>query len=143
MEILITDANSDLTKYIRLIINRQRPAWHATFIDSGEQCLNFLHNGSKPDILLVGMQLRDMSGFELIKYVRDDSDIPIVLLSDVHDIGLLVKAFETGANDYMVKPYNEAVFIARLKALARRRAWDILKIENEMAGFQLSEGIKG
>jgi two-component system, OmpR family, response regulator VanR len=140
MKILVIDVNSDLIRHIRLILNRQQPAWNTTFIDSGEQCLKILHNGNKTDIVLVGMQLRDMSGFELIKHIRDDSDIPVVLLSDIHDIELLVKAFETGANDYMAKPYNDAVFIARLKALVRRRTWDIQKIENEMAGLSVFGG---
>jgi two-component system response regulator VanR len=140
MKILVTDINYDLTKHIRLIINRQQPAWDTTFIDSGEQCLNILSSGNEPDIVLVGMQLCDMSGFELIKHIRDDSDIPVVLLSDVHNIELLVKAFETGANDYMAKPYNDAVFIARLKALVRRRKWDIPKIENEIAELPVFGG---
>ncbi len=143
MKVLITDINSELTERIRQIIKRQNPAWHIAFMDSGEQCLNILRNGNKPDIILIGMQLRDMSGFELIKYVRDDSDIPVVLISDEYNIEVLVEAFETGVNDYIARPYNDAVFIARLKALVRRRTWDIMKIENEMTGFQLSEGIKG
>ena len=140
MKILITDNNTDLSEHVRLIINRLQPDWNVIFTDSGEQSLNILRDGHKPDVVLTGMQLHDMSGFELIKYVRDDSDIPIVLLSDVHDIGFLVKAFETGANDYMAKPYNDAVFIARLKALVRRRTWDILKVEKEMAGLPVPGG---
>jgi DNA-binding response OmpR family regulator len=43
----------------------------------------------------------------------------------------------------MTKPYYDAVFIARLKALARRRAWDLQKIENEVLDYEFSEGIKG
>ncbi len=133
MRILVADANSELSEHIRLVMNRLQPDWEVVFTDSGQQCLNMLRNGHKQDILLVGIRLYDMSGFELIKHIRDDSDIPIVLLSDDHDIEVLVKAFETGANDYVVEPYHDGVFIARLKALVRRRDWDILKIENEIA----------
>ena len=89
------------------------------------------------------MQLSDMSGFELIKQIREDSDIPVVLLSEDHNVELLVKAFEMGANDYMTKPYRDAVFIARLKALVRRRAWDIQKGESEIINYEFSEGAGG
>jgi two-component system response regulator MtrA len=140
MKILVTDANFELSERVRLIVKKLQPDWEIFSIDSGEKCLNMLHNAHKPDIVLVGMQLNDMSGFELIKYIRDDSDIPIVMLSKDNKIEALVKAFETGANDYVVEPYHDAVFIARLKALVRRREWDVRKTVNETADFELSMG---
>ncbi len=143
MKILVTDTNSVLSEHVCTIISRLQPDWNVVMAKSGMNCLSILGNGLKPDIVLTGMQLSDMTGFELIKHIRDDSDIPIVFLSEDHNIELLVKAFETGANDYMTKPYHDAVFIARLKALARRRAWDVQKEGNEINNYEFSEGIKG
>jgi PleD family two-component response regulator len=143
MKVLITDTNSDLTEHVCFVIKKLQPDWELVIAQSGLRCLDMLGNGLKPDVVLAGMHLSDMSGYDLIKRIRDDSDVPIVLLSEDHNVELLVKAFETGANDYMTKPYHDAVFIARLKALARRRAWDIQKIENEISDYEFSEGIKG
>ena len=85
MKILIADINSELTGRINRIIKRLQPDWQVVFMDSGEQCLNNLHNLYKPDIVLAGIQLRDISGFDLINRIRDDSDIPVVLLTDDYD----------------------------------------------------------
>jgi DNA-binding response OmpR family regulator len=52
----------------------------------------------------------------------------------------LVKAFDAGTNEYIVKPFNKAIFMARLKALLRRRAWDIQAREQDWsAGNRVTE----
>lgn len=61
-----------------------------------------------------------MLGLDLIKQIRDDSDVPVIVLSDTNNIHTLVKAFDLGANDYIVKPLNKKIFIARLKSITRR-----------------------
>jgi two-component system response regulator MtrA len=66
-----------------------------------------------------------MSGLDLVKQIRDDSDVPVIVLSRNKDIHTLVKAFDLGANDYIVKPLNKQIFIARLKAIIRRSLWNI------------------
>ena len=70
------------------------------------------------------MELSDISGLELIELIRDDSDTPIIFLSDDKEIKTLVKAFDRGATDYIVKPFSNNVFMARLKALIRREVWN-------------------
>jgi DNA-binding response OmpR family regulator len=82
-------------------------------------------NGSCPDVVILGMHLYDISSLDLLKKIRDDSDVPVIVLSDDKNMDTLVKAFNAGANDYIMKPFNKAIFIARLKALIRRRTWDI------------------
>jgi two-component system KDP operon response regulator KdpE len=94
-------------------------------MNSGKQCLTFINDVGYPEVVIVGMQLSDMMGFDLIKLIRDDSEIPVIVISFDKDIQKLVKAFDVGANDYMVYPFNEKIFIAKLKALIRRREWDM------------------
>jgi DNA-binding response OmpR family regulator len=125
MEILIADTNSEILEDVLLTLNQYQPDWQLSIINAGKECLDIIKNGNCPDAVILGMQLSDMSGFELIGHIRDDSDIPVIFLSCDKDIQTLVKAFDSGANDYIVKPFNKAVFIARLKALIRRREWDI------------------
>jgi DNA-binding response OmpR family regulator len=73
-----------------------------------------------------------MSGLDLVEKIRDDSGVPIVILSHDKEIATLVKAFEAGANDYVLKPFNKQIFIARLKALVRRRMWNTQEKENRV-----------
>jgi DNA-binding response OmpR family regulator len=89
-----------------------------------EKCLDAVKNVERYDVVLLGMELSDMSCFELIWQIRDDSDIPVLILSYDNDTKKLVRAFEAGASEYMTCPFNKDILIARLKALVRRRQWD-------------------
>jgi DNA-binding response OmpR family regulator len=125
MEILIVDVDTEVIENLLSALNKYKSDWHISVIDSGKQCLEIVRNSNRSDILILGSQLSDMSGFELTEQIRDDSDMPILLLSRDKDMQMLIKAFNAGANDYMTIPFNNQIFIARLKALIRRRNWDI------------------
>jgi two-component system KDP operon response regulator KdpE len=125
MEILIADKNYELIEYVRLTLNRYLPDWDVSVVNSDKECLDIVVSDSCPDIVIIGTGLTDMNGLDLIEQIRDDSNVTIIILSDDSDMNKLVKAFDVGANDYIVKPFNKAIFIARLKALVRRRIWDI------------------
>jgi PleD family two-component response regulator len=125
MKMLIANSNSETIKNISLILNSYQPDWQVLVVDSGKECLDTIKNGNCPDAIILGMQLSDMSGLELTGRIRDDSDVPVIFLSDNNDIAILVKAFDAGANDYIVKPLKERIFIAKLEALLRRKMWDI------------------
>jgi DNA-binding response OmpR family regulator len=132
VKILIGDADPEITKDVQMVLNTCQPGWQLSIIDSGRQCLDILKNGSCPDVVILGIELADMSGLDLVEKIRDDSGVPIVILSHDKEIATLVKAFEAGANDYVLKPFNKQIFIARLKALVRRRMWNTQEKENRV-----------
>jgi len=73
-----------------------------------------------PDLMLVDLMLGAMDGFAVIREVRREHDLPIVVVSaraDTHDI---VAALEAGADDYVTKPFQVKEVTARLRALRRR-----------------------
>ena len=73
-----------------------------------------------PDMMIVDLMLGAMDGFAVIREVRRDHDLPIVVVSaraDTHDI---VAALEVGADDYVTKPFEVKEITARLRALRRR-----------------------
>jgi DNA-binding response OmpR family regulator len=75
---------------------------------------------SAPDLMLVDLMLGRMDGFAVIREVRRAHDLPIIVVSaraDTHDI---VAALETGADDYVTKPFQVKEVTARLRALRRR-----------------------
>lgn len=75
----------------------------------------------KPDIIIVDLGLPDMSGLELIREVRNWSDVPIIVLSARTQELDKVDALDAGADDYLSKPFGTAELIARIRAHLRRR----------------------
>jgi DNA-binding response OmpR family regulator len=76
--------------------------------------------GNVPDMMVVDLMLGAMDGFAVIREVRRDHDLPIIVVSaraDTHDI---VAALEAGADDYVTKPFQTKEISARLRALHRR-----------------------
>jgi two-component system KDP operon response regulator KdpE len=125
MKILLVGADLELIEEVSLTLKQYQPDWQLSVISSGVQGLALLKGNQCPDLAIIGMQLSDMSGFELIECIRDDSEIPIIFLSRDRDVNTLVKAFDAGACDYVEAPFNKATFFARIKAKLRRYKWDI------------------
>jgi DNA-binding response OmpR family regulator len=125
MNILVVDTDNETIEDVNFTLNKWQPDWHVSIVDSGGKCIDRINNGNSPDVIILGMQLIDIPDFELIGRIRENSDVPVIVLSHDKDIQTLVKAFDAGVNDYIVKPFNKAIFVARLKALLRRRIWDI------------------
>ncbi len=86
---------------------------------SGEEALAAVAT-SAPDVMVVDLMLGSMDGFAVIREVRREHDLPIIVVSaraDTHDI---VAALEAGADDYVTKPFEVKEITARLRALRRR-----------------------
>ena len=79
----------------------------------------------RPDLILVDWMLPDMSGLELVRQLRRDShtrDIPIVMLTARAEEADKVAGLESGADDYLTKPFSARELIARIQAVLRRSA---------------------
>jgi DNA-binding response OmpR family regulator len=75
---------------------------------------------TQPDLVLLDIMMPDMDGLEVCKRLRELSDVPIIFLTARTDTKDIVKGLEVGADDYIVKPYDNDELIARLHAHLRR-----------------------
>ncbi|MRR05960.1 MAG: response regulator [Deltaproteobacteria bacterium] len=100
-----------------------------TALDTGEFSLHQADNGhaalaaaaaTRPDVILLDLGLPDMDGVEVIRRIREWSPVPIIVLSVRDREDDKVKALETGADDYLTKPFGVAELIARIRAALRR-----------------------
>lgn len=73
-----------------------------------------------PDIIIMDIELPDMEGCEVIRQIRLFSEVPILVVSSRDEEINKVKAFQAGADDYIVKPFSPLDLLARLKATLRR-----------------------
>jgi DNA-binding response OmpR family regulator len=134
-KILLIDDDADILKVLKA--NLELVGFNVIAAESwteGERFLNF----EQPDILLLDIMLPDGDGLEICKTIRKHcSLLPIILLTARDKISDKVMGFESGADDYIVKPFETIELIARIKACLRRikPAQDILKINDLTIDF--------
>ncbi len=76
----------------------------------------------RPDLMVLDLGLPGLSGLEIARRVRRESDVPILMLTARSSEGDKVLGFELGADDYLTKPFSTSELVARVRALLRRTA---------------------
>jgi DNA-binding response OmpR family regulator len=88
--------------------------------EEAEDALTHLRSNGVPDVMIVDLMLGEMDGFDCIREIRREHDVPIIVVSardDTHDV---VAALEAGADDFVTKPFEIKEITARMRALRRR-----------------------
>jgi DNA-binding response OmpR family regulator len=91
--------------------------------NNGKEALSWMLEGIVPDVIVADIQMPEMDGFEFIKQVRASgflNHIPLIMLSSKEDSESRIKCLETGADDYLVKPFNPRELAARIQVILRR-----------------------
>ena len=104
-----------------------------------EEGLTFLR-GALPDLILLDWMLPGMSGIDFARRVRADArqkNIPIIMLTARSDERDKVQGLDTGADDYITKPFSPRELMARIKAVLRRRAPQMTEDSVEISGLKL------
>lgn len=89
---------------------------------NGSDALDLIKN-HKPDLVLLDWMLPKMSGIEVCTYLRasrNNQDIPVIIVSAREDEEDRIRGLETGADDYIVKPFSVSELVARVRANLRR-----------------------
>lgn len=118
--ILIIDDNAEMCEFIELILSEQYDVIKET---DSKETLNHVLN-YMPDLIISDVMMPGINGFELVKQVRNDlrfSHIPIILLTAKVTINDHVTGYETGADDYIYKPFDGEILKARIKNLIKQK----------------------
>jgi len=81
-----------------------------------------LFRAGPPSVVIVDVMLPELDGVSLCRRVREDSNVPVLMISARSDPVDVVSGLEAGADDYVTKPYDSAVLVARIRAIMRRAA---------------------
>jgi two-component system, OmpR family, response regulator VicR len=73
-----------------------------------------------PDVVILDINLPDMSGFDVLKEIREFSSVPVIILTVRSEDEDMLRGLETGADDYIIKPFNYLNLLSRVKAVLRR-----------------------
>ncbi|WP_321385075.1 response regulator transcription factor, partial [uncultured Enterococcus sp.] len=115
--ILAVDDEKEIIKLLKLYLERDELTLYEAY--DGKEALTVLEERTI-DLLIVDILMPEIGGFELIKRVRKNSNIPIIVISACVDSSDRIFGLELGADDYIIKPFDPLEVVARVKALLRR-----------------------
>ena len=119
-KVLVVEDDKDIQEIIEY--NFTREGYEVITCSDGEDALDLIRH-EIPDLVILDWMLPNLSGSEILRQVRSSKKIrktPIIMLTARTEEIDKLKAFDTGADDYITKPFSNAELIARTKALLRR-----------------------
>jgi two-component system KDP operon response regulator KdpE len=115
--ILIVDDEPGLRELVR--INLEHEGFAVLQAEGGSECLTAVRE-SHPDLVILDVMMPDMDGWETCRKLREFSSIPVLMLTARVQSKDIVTGLESGADDYLLKPFNMDELLARVRALLRR-----------------------
>ena len=114
---LIIDDEIQIRRLLRVVLEAENYQVHEA--ETGQQGLTEIAS-RRPDIILLDLGLPDMEGLEVLKRLREWSAAPVLVLSVRDDEQSKVAALDTGAEDYVTKPFSTPELLARLRTAQRK-----------------------
>jgi two-component system KDP operon response regulator KdpE len=114
---LIVDDEPQIRRLLRVVLEGEN--YQVQEAENGHQGLTEIAN-RRPAIILLDLGLPDMEGLEVLKRLREWSEAPVLVLSVRDDEQSKVAALDSGAEDYVTKPFSTAELLARLRAAQRK-----------------------
>ncbi len=116
-KILIVDDDKEICELLTMFLTLEK--YDVVSAYTGMQGMEKAKSGSF-DVILLDISLPDISGQQLCKLIRQESDVPIIMVSANDSVSDKVICLEYGADDYISKPFENMELIARIKAVLRR-----------------------
>ncbi len=143
--ILVVDDEQEIVKLARDYL--ERASFRVLSTDDGVTALSAARK-EQPDLVVLDLNLPGMDGLDVCRTLRQESDVPIIMLTArVEETDRLI-GLELGADDYITKPFSPRELVARVRAVLRRtggevRATDILRaadLEIHLDGHRVTRG---
>ncbi|HMM82900.1 MAG TPA: MtrAB system response regulator MtrA [Terrimesophilobacter sp.] len=141
--ILVVDDDTALSEMIGIVLRTE--GFDPVFCADGNEALATFQV-SRPDLVLLDLMLPGKNGIEVCEEIRAESGVPIIMLTAKTDTTDVVRGLESGADDYVVKPFNPKELVARIRTRLRPTpvgSTDILRIGDltvDVAGHEVCRG---
>ncbi len=142
-KILVVDDDTAIAEMIGIVLSGE--GFDAAFCGDGAAALEAFR-AAKPDLVLLDLMLPGMGGIEVCSAIREESGVPIIMLTAKSDTTDVVKGLESGADDYIVKPFNPKELVARIRTRLRPAtvsSSDVLTVGDvtlDVAGHEVRRG---
>ena len=115
--VLVVDDDTALAEMLGSVLRGE--GFEPSFVSDGDKALAVFRETS-PDLVLLDLMLPGRDGIEVCRLIRAESGVPIVMLTAKSDTVDVVVGLESGADDYIVKPFKPKELVARMRARLRR-----------------------
>lgn len=115
--VLIVDDDPNISELLRLYFSKD--GFKVQICYNGNDVLD-IYRLSLPDVIVLDLMLPGMGGFDVLRALRKESDVPVLILTARGDTLDKVVGLELGADDYIEKPFEPKELLARVKAVLRR-----------------------
>jgi DNA-binding response OmpR family regulator len=129
MKVLVIEDDRSIIDAIKVAFEFRWPEANTVAAMTGREGIKKLRQES-PDIVILDINLPDMTGFEVLKEMRKLSDVPVIILTVRSDDEDILMGLEAGADDYIIKPFNYLTLLARVKAVLRRTEKPSIRIDH-------------
>jgi OmpR family response regulator RpaB len=116
-KILIVEEEEALRK--KLSANLSKQGFVVLIASGGQEALK-LFNSENPDLIVLGVLLSHITGYDVCRNIRETSKTPIIFLTSLGSISDRIKGLNLGADDYLIKPFYFEELVARINAVLRR-----------------------
>ena len=115
--ILVVDDEPNIVALVRLYL--EKDGFKVIAATDGDEAIA-MHRRHGPDLVVVDLMLPGRDGFDVCRAIRREADTPILMLTARSDDVDAIVGLELGADDYLTKPFNPRVLVARVRAVLRR-----------------------
>ena len=131
--VLVIDDDQSICKFVRATLAAN--GYEVLVALDGSEGLHVMET-ELPDMLILDIMMPKIDGFELLRRVREWSAVPVIMLSSRTDDDDKVKCLDTGADDYLTKPFSLTELLARIRAVLRRseKGTEVVAQANFVAG---------
>jgi two-component system response regulator MprA len=116
--VLVVEDDGDIADVLRRALGME--GYEVRLADDGERALTAAGD-FEPDAVVLDLGLPKLDGVEVCRRLRESGDVPILMLTARDAVDSRVEGLDSGADDYLVKPFERTELLARLRALLRRR----------------------
>ena len=126
--ILVVEDEASIAEVVSLYL--KRAGFNVQTASDGREAMTMLE-GSIPDFVILDLMLPQVDGLSLTRWLRDRSNVPIIMLTARREEIDRIAGLEMGADDYVVKPFSPQELVSRVRAILRRAGRDQNTIEPE------------
>ena len=116
--VLVVEDDTDIAGVLRRALDKE--GYDVRVADDGEEALGAAAD-YEPDAVVLDLGLPRLDGVEVCRRLREDGDVPILILTARDALESRVEGLDSGADDYLVKPFEREELLARIRSLLRRR----------------------